>query len=341
MTDTTRDGHSPSSCRRSRWSAASSRAPGPTSAPACRPGSPPSTPRTWTPTSRGCSPTRCGRWPGISTYDDLGSPYKLNISSRGFYSSPGGRVCRRASRYSSTACRMNEPEASQINFDLLPMDHIQRIEVLLAATARCSGRNALGGAINLVTARGAGRPAANVELSGGSFGVVPGGGERLRPDRRRARLVRGRQLQPRGRLAGGDRRRAVQRLRQPGQAGRDQRHPVPGAVRQLLRGDGGLAAGDHLRDQPRLQPERERLRGPLGLPGLAPGLQAGGQRQGVGDGLLPPAPRRAVQRQPAGRSRRLRHLLQHHLRLHRGLPLGHAARTTTSRSICAAGWTAA
>src|SRR5688572_22193729 len=25
---------------------------------------------------------------GISTYDDLGSPYKLNMSSRGFYSSP-------------------------------------------------------------------------------------------------------------------------------------------------------------------------------------------------------------------------------------------------------------
>ncbi len=25
---------------------------------------------------------------GFSTYDDLGSPYKLNISSRGFYSSP-------------------------------------------------------------------------------------------------------------------------------------------------------------------------------------------------------------------------------------------------------------
>jgi hypothetical protein len=24
--------------------------------------------------------------PGFSTYDDLGSPYKLNISSRGFYS---------------------------------------------------------------------------------------------------------------------------------------------------------------------------------------------------------------------------------------------------------------
>ena len=25
---------------------------------------------------------------GFSTYDDLGSPYKLNLSSRGFYSSP-------------------------------------------------------------------------------------------------------------------------------------------------------------------------------------------------------------------------------------------------------------
>ena len=51
--------------------------------------------------------------------------------------------------------RMNEPEASQVNFDLLPMDHIQRIEVL-SGNGSLLGRNALGGAINLVTARGTG-----------------------------------------------------------------------------------------------------------------------------------------------------------------------------------------
>ncbi|CAN5793738.1 hypothetical protein BH24GEM1_BH24GEM1_03180 [soil metagenome] len=107
---------------------------------------------------------------GFSTYDDLGSPYKLNISSRGFYSSPVVGLPQGVAVFLD-GIRMNEPEASQINFDLLPMDHIQRIEVL-SGNGSLLGRNALGGAINLVTSRGMGPPRANLELSGGSFGAA-------------------------------------------------------------------------------------------------------------------------------------------------------------------------
>jgi iron complex outermembrane recepter protein len=106
---------------------------------------------------------------GFSSYDDLGSPYKLNISSRGFYSSPVVGLPQGVAVFLD-GIRMNEPEASQINFDLLPMDHIQRIEVL-SGNGSLLGRNALGGAINLVTARGTGPPRGNLELSGGSFGA--------------------------------------------------------------------------------------------------------------------------------------------------------------------------
>ncbi|MGH7581071.1 MAG: TonB-dependent receptor, partial [Gemmatimonadales bacterium] len=109
---------------------------------------------------------------GFSTYDDLGSPYKLNISSRGFYSSPVVGLPQGVAVFLD-GVRMNEPEASQINFDLLPMDHIQRIEVL-SGNGSLLGRNALGGAINLVTARGTGPTRANLELSGGSFGAFRG-----------------------------------------------------------------------------------------------------------------------------------------------------------------------
>jgi outer membrane receptor protein involved in Fe transport len=109
---------------------------------------------------------------GFSTYDDLGSPYKLNISSRGFYSSPVVGLPQGVAVFLD-GVRMNEPEASQINFDLLPVDHIQRIEVL-SGNGSLLGRNALGGAINLVTARGTGPPRANFEASGGSFGAVRG-----------------------------------------------------------------------------------------------------------------------------------------------------------------------
>jgi iron complex outermembrane recepter protein len=109
---------------------------------------------------------------GFSTYDDLGSPYKLNISSRGFYSSPVVGLPQGVAVFLD-GVRMNEPEASQINFDLLPMDHIQRIEVL-SGNGSLLGRNALGGAINLVTARGTGPTRGAVELSGGSFGALRG-----------------------------------------------------------------------------------------------------------------------------------------------------------------------
>ena len=106
---------------------------------------------------------------GFSTYDDLGSPYKLNISSRGFYSSPVVGLPQGVAVFLD-GVRMNEPEASQVNFDLLPMDHIQRIEVL-SGNGSLLGRNALGGAINLVTARGQGPTQSTIELSGGSFGA--------------------------------------------------------------------------------------------------------------------------------------------------------------------------
>ncbi|HEX2218451.1 MAG TPA: TonB-dependent receptor [Gemmatimonadales bacterium] len=109
---------------------------------------------------------------GFSTYDDLGSPYKLNISSRGFYSSPVVGLPQGVAVFLD-GVRMNEPEASQVNFDLLPMDHIQRIEVL-SGNGSLLGRNALGGAVNLVTARGTGPTRANLELSGGSFGAFRG-----------------------------------------------------------------------------------------------------------------------------------------------------------------------
>jgi iron complex outermembrane recepter protein len=109
---------------------------------------------------------------GFSTYDDLGSPYKLNISSRGFYSSPVVGLPQGVAVFLD-GVRMNEPEASQVNFDLLPMDHIQRIEVL-SGNGSLLGRNALGGAVNLVTARGTGPTSGTVELSGGSFGTARG-----------------------------------------------------------------------------------------------------------------------------------------------------------------------
>ncbi len=121
--------------------------------------------------------------PGISLYDDLGSPYKLNVSTRGFYASPVVGLPQGVSVFLD-GVRQNEPDAAQVNFDLLPMQYVRRIE-LLSGTASLTGRNTLGGAINLVTARGRGPAGGELEVQGGSFdtfngngsvsGVTPGG----------------------------------------------------------------------------------------------------------------------------------------------------------------------
>jgi outer membrane receptor protein involved in Fe transport len=112
--------------------------------------------------------------PGFSAYDDLGTGYKLNLSSRGFYASPVVGMPQGVSIYLD-GVRMNEVDASQVNFDLLPMEHIRRIEIL-SGNGSLLGRNSLGGAINLITDRGDGPPRGGLELSGGSFDAFRGEG---------------------------------------------------------------------------------------------------------------------------------------------------------------------
>jgi outer membrane receptor protein involved in Fe transport len=69
--------------------------------------------------------------------------------------------------------RQNEPDAAEVNFDLLPMEHVQRVE-LLSGSGSLLGSNSLGGAINLITRRGTGPLEAEAELSGGSYGSYSG-----------------------------------------------------------------------------------------------------------------------------------------------------------------------
>jgi outer membrane receptor protein involved in Fe transport len=111
---------------------------------------------------------------GVSLYDDLGSPYKLTISTRGFSAGPTVGLPPGVSVFLD-GVRQNEPDAQEVNFDLLPMEHVQRVE-LLSGSASLLGPNSLGGAVNLVTRRGMGPPSGELELSRGSFNAVSGEG---------------------------------------------------------------------------------------------------------------------------------------------------------------------
>ena len=110
--------------------------------------------------------------PGISIYDDLGTPFKLNLSTRGFNVGPVVGLPPGVSVFLD-GVRQNEPDAAEVNFDLLPMEHVQRVE-LLSGSASLLGPNSLGGAINLITRRGSGPLEAEAEISGGSFGSYSG-----------------------------------------------------------------------------------------------------------------------------------------------------------------------
>ncbi len=109
--------------------------------------------------------------PGFNTYDDLGSAYKFNMQTRGFFASPVVGLPQGVSVFVD-GVRMNEPDAAQVNFDLLPLEHVKRVEVL-SGNGTLLGRNSLGGAINLVTRRGEERALnGEVEMMAGTFGAA-------------------------------------------------------------------------------------------------------------------------------------------------------------------------
>ena len=115
-----------------------------------------------------------GSQAGVSLYDDLGSPYKLNVSTRGFTAGPTVGLPPGVSVFLD-GVRQNEPDAQEVNFDLLPMEHVKRVE-LLSGSASLLGPNSLGGAVNLITRRGGGPLSGELEASGGSFGSASGEG---------------------------------------------------------------------------------------------------------------------------------------------------------------------
>lgn len=112
--------------------------------------------------------------PGVSLYDDLGSPYKLNLSYRGFNAGPTVGLPSGLSVFVD-GIRQNEPAAQEVNFDVLPLEHVERVE-LLSGNGSLLGRNSLGGAVNLVTRQGGAVPRGEIEVSGGAFGAWSGQG---------------------------------------------------------------------------------------------------------------------------------------------------------------------
>jgi outer membrane receptor protein involved in Fe transport len=106
--------------------------------------------------------------PGVTTADELGAPGQMDVTLRGFQVSPTIGLPQGVTVYLD-GVRVNEPDAHEVNFDLLPLEDVDRVEVTYGPSVLL-GRNALGAAVNLVTRRGAAPAEREIEVSGGSFG---------------------------------------------------------------------------------------------------------------------------------------------------------------------------
>src|SRR5256885_13375141 len=86
--------------------------------------------------------------PGVTVADELGTPAQLDVTLRGFQVSPTIGLPQGITVYVD-GVRVNEPDANEVNFDLLPLEDVERVDVSYGPSVLL-GRNSLGAAVNLV-----------------------------------------------------------------------------------------------------------------------------------------------------------------------------------------------
>src|SRR3989442_12640544 len=90
--------------------------------------------------------------PGVSLQSEQGTRLQPDLSLRGFTISPVTGLPPGLSVFLD-GVRLNEPTVEEVNFDLIPLEDVERVDVIRGPSV-LFGRNTLGGAINLVTRRG-------------------------------------------------------------------------------------------------------------------------------------------------------------------------------------------
>jgi outer membrane receptor protein involved in Fe transport len=106
--------------------------------------------------------------PSVDINDAQGNPYQANVNYRGFTASPLLGTPQGLSVFMD-GVRMNEPFGDAVNWDLIPQQAIDTIE-LVPGSSPMFGFNTLGGAIAISTKNGRRDPGGDVEVTGGSWG---------------------------------------------------------------------------------------------------------------------------------------------------------------------------
>src|SRR2546426_1761470 len=113
-------------------------------------------------------PEALERLPGVSLQSEQGNRLQPDLSLRGFTISPVTGLPPGLSVFLD-GVRLNEPTVEEVNFDLIPLEDVERVDVIRGPSV-LFGRNTLGGAINMVTRRGKEVREIIPEVAAGSFG---------------------------------------------------------------------------------------------------------------------------------------------------------------------------
>ncbi len=104
----------------------------------------------------------------VNVNDFQGNPFQVDVSFRGFTAGPQIGTPQGLSVFFG-GTRVNEPFGDVVNWDLIPLFAIERLD-LFPGSNPVFGLNTLGGAIALKTKSGFTAPGLSTKASGGSFG---------------------------------------------------------------------------------------------------------------------------------------------------------------------------
>ncbi|MBI1846786.1 MAG: TonB-dependent receptor [Candidatus Rokubacteria bacterium] len=116
----------------------------------------------------GVLPDALERLPGVTLQNEQGNRFQPTLSLRGFQASPVTGLPQGVSVFLD-GVRLNEPSVEEVNFDLIPLQDVERIEVIRGPSV-LFGRNTLGAVVSLVTRRGGDATEIVPSVETGSFG---------------------------------------------------------------------------------------------------------------------------------------------------------------------------
>ncbi|WP_179401310.1 TonB-dependent receptor [Burkholderia guangdongensis] len=106
--------------------------------------------------------------PSVTLADAQGNPNQVNLNYRGFTASPLLGTPQGISVFVD-GVRVNEPFGDVVNWDLIPVEAIDKIQ-LIPGSNPAYGLNTLGGAVAITTKNGRADPGGEAEITGGSWG---------------------------------------------------------------------------------------------------------------------------------------------------------------------------